>query len=136
MPAKHAEAGLLYDGEHIPDGFYLVGDSLNEQLDFQKAVIDSVRNVTHIAPNDDKGCLIDDIPAVIEGVILVDVKEMGLCGGVTGGTYSTTTEVYPDSAMSPVRNAIEPKSQPSLAPWSTYSHSRSDPLFACNYICN
>ena len=98
MPAKHAEAGLLYDGEHIPDGFYLVGDSSNEQLDFQKAVIDSVRNVTHIAPNDDKGCLIDDIPAVIEGVILVDVKEMGLCGGVTGGMYSTTTEVYPDSA--------------------------------------
>lgn len=46
-PAKHAEAGSIYEGETIPDGFYLVGDSENNggQLDFQEAVINEVRKV-------------------------------------------------------------------------------------------
>ena len=96
MPAKHAEAGELYDGEVIPDGFYLVGDSENPQLDFQQAVIRSVRSVTHIAPADEKGCIID-VPIAQECVILVPAKKLGLCCSVTGGTYVTTTEVYPDS---------------------------------------
>lgn len=96
MPAKHAKAGLLYEGEIIPDGFYLVGDSLNKGLDFQKAIIDSVRNVTHIAPPDEKG-FITDLPEEIEGVVFSDKKSLGVCASVTGGKYNTTTEVYPDS---------------------------------------
>ena len=96
MPAKHAAAGLPYDGEVIPDGFYLVADDANPQLDFQKAIIDRVRQVTHIAPPDAHGNIIDE-PVVQEGVIVVPARTLGLCGGVTGGTFTTTTEVYPDS---------------------------------------
>eukprot|EP00980_Cylindrotheca_fusiformis_P003393 scaffold755_cov101-Cylindrotheca_fusiformis.AAC.7 len=96
MPAKHAKAGLQYDGEIIPDGFYLVADNGNPQLDFQQAIINSVRKVTHIAPPDDKGNIIDE-PVVKEGIILVPAQTLGLCGGVTKGTYTSTTEVYPDS---------------------------------------
>lgn len=96
MPAKHAEAGLPYDGEIIPDGFYLVADDENPQLEFQQAVIASVGNVTHIAPPDDNGNIIDE-PVVKDGIIVVPAKKLGLCGGVTRGTYTSTTEVYPDS---------------------------------------
>lgn len=96
MPAKHAEAGLMYESEIIPDGFYLVGDSDNGQLDFQMAVIDNVRKVTHIAPPDDNGNIIDE-PVVKDGIILVPAKMLGLCCSVTDGMYCTTTEVYPDS---------------------------------------
>ncbi len=91
-----AEQLVLYTSEVIPDGFYLVADALNSQLDFQKAVIESVRQVTHIAPPDGNGNIIDE-PIVTEGVISVPVKKLGLCCSVTGGTYVTTTEVYPDS---------------------------------------
>jgi hypothetical protein len=96
MPAKHAEAGLMYKPEIIPDGFYLVGDSTNPQLEFQQAIIESVRKVTHIAPSDPNGNIIDE-PVVRDGIILIPVKKLGLCGSVTGGTYVSTTEVYPDS---------------------------------------
>eukprot|EP01082_Thalassiosira_pseudonana_P002788 g2513.t1 g2513 contig12:267977-268939(+) len=96
MPAKHAQAGLMYESEVIPDGFYLVGDSENAQLDFQEAVIANVKKVTHIAPPDDSGNIIDE-PVVKEGIIIVPANELGLCCSVTGGTYVTTTEVYPDS---------------------------------------
>ena len=96
MPAKHAEAGLMYEGEVIPDGFYLVGDSENGQLDFQAAVIATVSKVTHIAPPDDDGNIID-VPLAKEGIILVPAEELGLCCSVTKGKYVTTTEVYPDS---------------------------------------
>jgi len=96
MPAKHAKAGLPYEAETIPDGFYLVGDSLDPPLDFLSAVIEAVKEVTHIAPPDEKGTIIDE-PAVREGVILVPTKELGLCCSVTGGRYVATTEVYPDS---------------------------------------
>lgn len=96
MPAKHAEAGLPYAGEYIPDGFYLVGDSKNGRLGFQEAVVATVRGVTHIAPPDDKGCILD-VPVSKDGIILVPAEELGLCASVTGGVYATTTEVYPDS---------------------------------------
>eukprot|EP00571_Detonula_confervacea_P012709 CAMPEP_0172298216 /NCGR_PEP_ID=MMETSP1058-20130122/971_1 /TAXON_ID=83371 /ORGANISM="Detonula confervacea, Strain CCMP 353" /LENGTH=322 /DNA_ID=CAMNT_0013007475 /DNA_START=13 /DNA_END=981 /DNA_ORIENTATION=+ len=96
MPAKHAEAGLMYEAEVIPDGFYLVGDSENGQLDFQEAVVANVRKVTHIAPPDNNGNIIDE-PVVKDGIILVPAKELGLCCSVTGGEYVATTEVYPDS---------------------------------------
>lgn len=96
MPAKHAEAGQMYTPEVIPDGFYLVGDSLNPQLGFQQAVIDSVRDVTHIAPPDHNNEIIEE-PIVRDGIIVVPASKLGLCCSVTGGTFVTTTEVYPDS---------------------------------------
>ena len=96
MPAKHAEAGLIYTPEVIPDGFYLVGDSENPQLEFLKAVIGSVQKVSHIALPDDNGNIIDE-PVMTEGVILVPAKKLGLCCSMTRGRYVATTEVYPDS---------------------------------------
>lgn len=41
--------------EEIPDGFYLVSDSENPKLEWAKAILDSVRAVTHIAPPDAEG---------------------------------------------------------------------------------
>mmetsp|Transcript_27181 Transcript_27181/g.65970 ORF Transcript_27181/g.65970 Transcript_27181/m.65970 type:complete len:381 (+) Transcript_27181:26-1168(+) len=95
-PAKWAMAGLPPQEGDIPDGFYLVSDSSNPQLEFQKAIIDKVKQVTHIAPPDDEGTILSE-PVVEKGVIQVPARELGLCGGVTLGEYTTTTEVYPDS---------------------------------------
>ncbi|WP_434528949.1 M14 family metallopeptidase [Vibrio sp. K4] len=95
-PALAARDGLEYIEGMIPDGFYTVGDTENPQPEFQKAVIESVAKVTHIAPADDKGEIIGS-PVVQFGVINYPMVELGLCGGVTNCTYGTTTEVYPDS---------------------------------------
>lgn len=105
MPAKHAKAGLPYDGEVIPDGFYLVGNDQNPTLDFHSSVIESVKQVTHIAPPDQHGTILD-IPIAREGVILVPVKQLGLCCGMTDATFVTTTEVYPDSSLHVVTDEI------------------------------
>lgn len=80
----------------IPDGFYVVGNTHNPEREFQKAIIDSVRKVTHIAPADEKGMLIG-VVIEDEGVINYDMKKLFLCGGFSNARYSTTTEVYPDS---------------------------------------
>ena len=80
----------------IPDGFYVVGDSKNPQSNFQKAVIEAVRKVTHIAPADEKGMLIG-VPIESDGVVNYDMKKLFLCGGFSNAKFSTTTEVYPDS---------------------------------------
>lgn len=95
-PALAARDGKPYEPDLIPDGFYLVADSDNPQIEFQKAVIDAVAKVTHIAPSDDKGEIIG-APVVSEGVILYPFKPMGLCAGVTNARFTSTTEVYPDS---------------------------------------
>ncbi len=95
-PALAARDGLEYIEGMIPDGFYTVGDTENPQSEFQKAVIESVAKVTHIAPADDKGEIIGS-PVVQFGVINYPMVKLGLCGGVTNCTYGTTTEVYPDS---------------------------------------
>ena len=80
----------------IPDGFYTVGSTHNTKKDFQKAVIEAVRKVTHIAPADERGRIIGtSIEA--DGVINYDMKKLFLCGGFSDAEYSTTTEVYPDS---------------------------------------
>ncbi|AGH94460.1 M14 family metallopeptidase [Pseudobdellovibrio exovorus] len=84
------------DLSEIPDGFYLVGDTANPQPEFQKAIIDRVRKVTHIAQADKDGNLIGD-RAVQEGVVNYDKKKLFLCGGFSNAPYITTTEVYPDS---------------------------------------
>ncbi|MGR5133656.1 M14 family metallopeptidase [Vibrio alfacsensis] len=95
-PALAARDGIVYIEGMIPDGFYTVGDTENPQPEFQKAVIESVAKVTHIAPADDKGEIIGS-PVVQFGVINYPMVKLGLCGGVTNCTYGTTTEVYPDS---------------------------------------
>lgn len=95
-PALAARDGLEYIEGMIPDGFYTVGDTENPQPEFQKAVIESVAKVTHIAPADDKGEIIGS-PVVQFGVINYPMVKLGLCGGVTNCTYGTTTEVYPGS---------------------------------------
>lgn len=95
-PALAARDGIEYIEGMIPDGFYTVGDSENPQPEFQKAVIESVAKVTHIAPADENGEIIGS-PVVQFGVINYPMVKLGLCGGVTNCVFGTTTEVYPDS---------------------------------------
>jgi hypothetical protein len=95
-PALAARDGENYIPGTIPDGFYLVGDTENKQMEFQAAIINAVKRVTHIAPADEKGEIIGS-KAEDEGVIYYAVKQLGLCAGVTNAKYTTTTEVYPDS---------------------------------------
>jgi Succinylglutamate desuccinylase / Aspartoacylase family len=95
-PALAARDGEAFESGTVPDGFYLVGDSENPQLDFQQAVIAEVAKVTHIAPADRSGEIIGS-PVVRPGVIEYSLKRLGLCAGITSASYKTTTEVYPDS---------------------------------------
>lgn len=95
-PALAARDGTPFETGGIPDGFYLVDDSEHPQPAFQKAVIAAVEQVTHIAPADADGEMIGS-PVVAHGVIEYPVQTLGLCAGITGAHYVTTTEVYPDS---------------------------------------
>lgn len=96
-PALAARDGVTSEPGEIPDGFYLVGDTENPQPEFQQAVIVAVAKVTHIAPADAKGEIIGS-PVVGPGIINYALKKLGLCAGITNARYTTTTEVYPDSA--------------------------------------
>jgi hypothetical protein len=95
-PALAARDGNPSEPGVIPDGFYLVDDSENPQPEFQRAIIDAVAGVTHIAAADDKNEIIGS-PLVAPGVIRYPLRQLGLCAGITGARYTTTTEVYPDS---------------------------------------
>lgn len=95
-PALAARDGVDYAADGVPDGFYLVGDTERPEPEFQKAIIDSVRKVTHIAPPDADGKIIGK-QIEQEGVINYDTKKLGLCIGFSDAKFSTTTEVYPDS---------------------------------------
>jgi hypothetical protein len=95
-PALAAREGKPFEPGTIPDGFYLVDDTENPQPAFQQAIIDAVAQVTHIAPSDPDGTIIGS-PVVSPGVIRYALVELGLCAGITGARYTTTTEVYPDS---------------------------------------
>ncbi|QDH70293.1 M14 family metallopeptidase [Marilutibacter alkalisoli] len=95
-PALAARDGKPFEPGEIPDGFYLVDDSENPQPEFQQAIIAAVEQVTHIAPADARGEIIGS-PVVAPGVIRYPLKSLGLCAGITGARYTTTTEVYPDS---------------------------------------
>jgi hypothetical protein len=95
-PALAARDGKPFEPCSIPDGFYLVDDSENPQPAFQRAIIAAVEKVTHIAPADDQGRIIGS-KVVAPGVIQYPVRQLGLCTGITGAKYTTTTEVYPDS---------------------------------------
>lgn len=104
-PALSARDAIEQKNWNIPDGFYLVGNSMNPQADFQEAIIKGVSNVTHIAPADDNAKLIG-IDIAQFGVINYAGKELGLCMGLTEACYVTTTEVYPDSPKSDDENCI------------------------------
>ena len=95
-PALEKRDGVTHEFSEIPDGFYVVGDTEKPRKEFQKAVIDAVRKVTHIAPADANGKLIG-VPLEQEGVINYPLKKLFLCAGLTDAEYTTTTEVYPDS---------------------------------------
>ena len=95
-PALAARDGKPFQPDHIPDGFYVVGDTDNPQLPFQQAIVAAVSKVTHIAPADAKGEIIGS-PVVADGVILYAFRKLGLCAGLTDARFTTTTEVYPDS---------------------------------------
>jgi len=95
-PALAARDGKTFEPGIIPDGFYLVDDSENPQPQFQRAVIDAVAKITHIAPADEKNQLIGS-DSVAPGVIQYPVRQLGLCTCITGARYTTITEVYPDS---------------------------------------
>lgn len=95
-PALAARDGKPNEPGTIPDGFYTVGDASNPQPEFQAAIIAAVEKVTHIAPPDENG---EIIGAKVEqnGVINYACAELGLCAGMTGARFTSTTEVYPDS---------------------------------------
>ncbi|MCJ2184889.1 M14 family metallocarboxypeptidase [Novosphingobium sp. 1949] len=95
-PALAARDGKAYEPDTIPDGFYLVDDTKNLQPAFQAAIIAAVERVTHIAPADAQGQIIGS-PVLQRGVIAYPLASAGLCAGLTGARFTTTTEVYPDS---------------------------------------
>jgi len=104
-PALEARDAMEQEFSEIPDGFYGVADSANPQPAFQKAIIDAVGKVTHIAPCDENNCLIG---TEIEqrGVINYPIRDIGLCAAFTGAPFVSTTEVYPDSPKVDNENCI------------------------------
>lgn len=97
LPALAARDGKELVIWEIPDGFYVVGDTDNPVDDFQQAIIQSVKKVTHIAEADKEGNIIGE-KATQEGVINYPKKTLFLCAGFSNSQYPTTTEVYPDSS--------------------------------------
>ncbi|MEW6999514.1 M14 family metallocarboxypeptidase [Colwelliaceae bacterium BS250] len=104
-PALSARDAIEQKNWNIPDGFYLVGDTVAPQDDFQTAIVKAVEQVTHIAPSDENNKLIG-VPLSQFGVINYATKELGLCAGFSNATYCTTTEVYPDSPLVDDENCI------------------------------
>jgi len=105
-PALAARDAQAHDNWNIPDGFYLVGDTIKPHNDFQRCVIEHVEKVTHIAPADENGCLIGEKQTQF-GVINYATQALGLCAGFSDREYCTTTEVYPDSPLSNEQNCID-----------------------------
>ncbi|RCU49996.1 DUF2817 domain-containing protein [Corallincola holothuriorum] len=105
-PARAARDGITQDNWNIPDGFYLVGDTEKPVPEFQKAVIDAVEKVTHIAPPDENGMIIG-APLEQKGVINYAKTKLALCGGFSKAAFVTTTEVYPDSPKVDDENCIQ-----------------------------
>jgi hypothetical protein len=95
-PALSARDGKVFEDGEIPDGFYLVADSADPQLDFQRAIIADVEQVTHIAPPDAQGKIIGS-PVIAHGIIEYPLAQLALCPSITNARFKTTTEVYPDS---------------------------------------
>lgn len=95
-PSLAARDGKVEEPGVVPDGFYLVDDIEYRRPEFQRAIIEAVERVTHIAEADEHGRLIGE-PIQSRGVIAYPVRALGLCASLTGARYTTTTEVYPDS---------------------------------------
>lgn len=104
-PALAARDAINQHSWNIPDGFYLVADSAKPSENFQKAIINGVKKVTHIAPADENQKLIG-VPLSQFGVINYDARKLGLCMGLTEAPFVTTTEVYPDSPLINDENCI------------------------------
>lgn len=96
-PALSARDGTVFVDRETPDGFYLVADAEDRQLEFQQAIIAEVERVTHIAPPDAQGEIIGS-PVIAHGVIEYPLARLALCPSITNARFKTTTEVYPDSA--------------------------------------
>ncbi len=105
-PAKAARDGTVNKNWNIPDGFYLVDDAEHPCPALQKAIIDSVAKVTHIAPADENGELIGEKTEQF-GVINYAKAALGLCGSVTDAPLVSTTEVYPDSPSATPEQCIQ-----------------------------
>lgn len=104
-PALAAREGTVNHNWNIPDGFYLVANAELPQPEFQRAIIESVEEVTHIAEPDDADKLIG-VPVQQRGVIEYAGKKLGLCMGLSNAQFVTTTEVYPDSAKATPEQCI------------------------------
>jgi hypothetical protein len=105
-PALGARDAVEHQEWAIPDGFYTVGDTLNPCPEFQKAIIQAVAKVTHIAPADESGRIIGEVLQQ-NGVINYAVKALSLCAGLTNAKFVSTTEVYPDSPKVDAKNCIQ-----------------------------
>ncbi|WP_457421424.1 M14 family metallopeptidase [Roseateles sp. P5_E7] len=105
-PALAARDGEAFVPDIVPDGFYLVDDAEHPQPEFQRAVIDAVARVTHIAPADANGQIIGT-PLQSPGVISFAVAKKSLCAAITAARFSTTTEVYPDSPRTTPQQCAE-----------------------------
>ena len=105
-PARAARDGKPFERSVTPDGFYVVDDTEHPQPEFQKAIIEAVAKLTHIAPADAKGEIIGS-PVVAPGVIRYPLRELGLCAGMTEAPFKSTTEVYPDGSRITPETCIE-----------------------------
>jgi len=105
-PALAARDAEPQDIWNVPDGFYTVADTARPAADFQRAIIESVEGVTHIAAPDEDGKIIGE-SLQQWGVINYPARQLGLCMGMTGADYVTTTEVYPDSPRANPENCID-----------------------------
>lgn len=105
-PAKAAQDGTVNKNWNIPDGYYTVDDAEHPCSALQKAIIDSVAKVTHIAEADEDGKLIGE-PMQQPGVINYAKASLGLCGSVTDAPLVSTTEVYPDSPSATPEQCIQ-----------------------------
>lgn len=105
-PALSARDNVHHEHWDTPDGFYLVGDTVNPCDDFQAHIIDAVSKVTHIAPSDADGRIIGELTTQ-HGVINYATKSLGLCTGFSNAKFNTTTEVYPDSPLVDENNCVQ-----------------------------
>jgi hypothetical protein len=105
-PALAQRDGIAQDKWDIPDGFYLVADSARVEKEFQEAIIQNVKKVTHIAPADSEGKIIGK-EVLSQGVMAYDVQKLHLSTSLTRAKYVTTTEVYPDSPHATPEQCIQ-----------------------------
>ena len=86
-PAATRFSGTAPDAD-VPGPF-----EVSAAIDYRYEAIPGTLNV-----NDD-GSRADTYPVDMDvlGVIRYPLKALGLCAGITGARYTTTTEVYPDS---------------------------------------